>query len=61
VPASGHGVIGTACGWSLVQTFIDRGTVDGLDTSCVKDSHRPPFFLTPAGPDPTAARKASAP
>ena len=61
VPASGHGVIGTACGWSLVQTFIDRGSVDELDTSCVKDAHRPPFFLTPAGPDPTAASKASAP
>jgi pimeloyl-ACP methyl ester carboxylesterase len=60
VPASGHGVIGTACGWSLVQTFIDRGSVDGLDTSCVKDSHRPPFFLTPSGPDPTAASRAPA-
>jgi hypothetical protein len=45
-------VIGTACGWELVQSFIDRGTVDGLDTSCTRDAHRPPFVLAPSGPDP---------
>ena len=27
-------------------------TVDGLDTDCVGDVRRPPFFVTPAGPDP---------
>jgi pimeloyl-ACP methyl ester carboxylesterase len=59
MPGSGHGVIGTACGWELVQSFIRRGTVDGLDTSCVGTTHRPPFFLTPAGPDPSIAARAS--
>ena len=52
VPGSGHGVISTACGKQLVQTFLDRGTTDGLDTSCAKTTHRPPFFVSPAGPDP---------
>jgi pimeloyl-ACP methyl ester carboxylesterase len=60
VPQSGHGVVGTACGWQLIQAFVDKGTVDGLDTSCATTLHRPPFFLTPAGPDPTTAGRAAA-
>jgi pimeloyl-ACP methyl ester carboxylesterase len=55
MPASGHGVIGTACGWQLVQAFIAAGTVDGLDTSCVQQPHRPPFVTAPYGPDPGVA------
>ena len=51
-PATGHGVLGTGCGQRLVAAFIERGSVDGLDTSCVTSLKRPPFFLTPAGPDP---------
>lgn len=51
-PATGHGVLGTGCGQRLVAAFIDRGSVEGLDTSCVVSLKRPPFFLTPAGPDP---------
>jgi pimeloyl-ACP methyl ester carboxylesterase len=50
--SSGHGVIGTPCGVRLIQEFLDRGTADGLDATCLKDVKRPPFFLTPAGPDP---------
>jgi pimeloyl-ACP methyl ester carboxylesterase len=52
VPGTGHGVIGTACGNRLVRDFIERGTADGLDTSCVSTIRRPGFFLTPAGPEP---------
>ena len=52
MPATGHGVIGTPCGSRLIRDFIDRGSTDGLDTSCVSGVKRPPFFLTPAGPDP---------
>jgi pimeloyl-ACP methyl ester carboxylesterase len=52
VPATGHGVIGTACGISLIEEFIDRASADGLDASCVRSLKRPPFFVTPAGPDP---------
>jgi len=51
-PATGHGVLGTACGERLVVDFIARGAADGLDTSCLASLKRPPFFLTPAGPDP---------
>jgi pimeloyl-ACP methyl ester carboxylesterase len=53
-PATGHGVITTACGMKMVREFVDAGTVDGLDTSCLQSIHRPAFFLLPAGPDPTA-------
>jgi len=50
--ASGHGVIGTPCGVRLIQEFLDRGKADAIDATCLKDVKAPPFFLTPAGPDP---------
>lgn len=49
VPATGHGVIGTPCGQDLVRQFIERGTAEDLDVSCVSGVRRPPFFLTPSG------------
>jgi pimeloyl-ACP methyl ester carboxylesterase len=52
VPATGHGVISTPCGMRLVEAFLDEGSADGLDTSCVERLRRPPFFVTPAGPEP---------
>jgi pimeloyl-ACP methyl ester carboxylesterase len=61
VAGSGHGVTSTACGKQLVQTFLDRGTTEGLDTSCAKTTHRPPFFVSPAGPDPGVSDGASSP
>jgi pimeloyl-ACP methyl ester carboxylesterase len=57
MPATGHGVIGTHCGSRLIAEFIETGSVEGLDTSCAQRIKRPPFFLTPAGPDPEAGRK----
>jgi pimeloyl-ACP methyl ester carboxylesterase len=56
VPGTGHGTVATGCGARLVHDFIERGTADGLDTSCLDGLRRPPFFLTPAGPDPAGAR-----
>jgi pimeloyl-ACP methyl ester carboxylesterase len=53
-PATGHGVIGTGCGRTLMRNFIDAGTAEGLDTSCMGGLRRPAFFLSPAGPDPKA-------
>jgi pimeloyl-ACP methyl ester carboxylesterase len=50
--SSGHGVIGTPCGVRLIQEFLDRGSADDLDGTCLKRIAGPPFFLTPAGPDP---------
>jgi pimeloyl-ACP methyl ester carboxylesterase len=55
VPATGHGVVATSCGQRLVQQFLDRASASDLDTSCVEQVRRPPFFLTPAGPDPQTA------
>jgi pimeloyl-ACP methyl ester carboxylesterase len=51
-PGTGHGVIGTSCGMRIVRQFIDNGTTEALDDTCLKALKRPPFFLTPAGPDP---------
>jgi hypothetical protein len=52
VPSTGHGVVATPCGARLIEEFLDRGTAEGLDVSCVDEVRRPPFFLTPAGPEP---------
>jgi pimeloyl-ACP methyl ester carboxylesterase len=49
VPATGHGVIGTPCGQELIRRFIESGSADDLDVSCVTRVRRPPFFLTPSG------------
>lgn len=54
IPATGHGVVTTPCGNRLVADFIERGSTTDLDTGCVADIRRPPFFLTPAGPDPAS-------
>ena len=56
---TGHGVVATACGNRLVKEFIELGTAEGLDTSCVATIHRPGFFLTPAGPEPAPQRGTS--
>jgi pimeloyl-ACP methyl ester carboxylesterase len=52
VPSTGHGVVTTPCGNRLVSDFIERGSAESLDTTCVASVRRPPFFVTPAGPDP---------
>jgi pimeloyl-ACP methyl ester carboxylesterase len=56
VPATGHGTIGTGCGMRIVQAFINSASTEGLDTSCLQAIKRPPFFLTPAGPDPAGTK-----
>jgi pimeloyl-ACP methyl ester carboxylesterase len=52
VPQAGHGVWSRGCVPSLVETFLERATVDGLDVSCASDFRRPAFFLDRAGPRP---------
>ena len=52
IPGTGHTAGGTGCGLRIIRNFIDKGTAEGLDTSCVSLVHRPPFFVSPAGPDP---------
>jgi len=55
VPGTGHGVIATSCGQRLIQDFLDSAASGPLDASCVGSIKRPPFFVTPAGPDPVHA------
>lgn len=57
VPATGHGAIGTGCGLRIAAQFIETASVENLDTSCLQGLRRPPFFLTPAGPDPGSVKK----
>lgn len=52
-PGTGHGVVGTACGMRIIRDFFARATTEGLHESCLALLKRPPFFLTPSGPDPT--------
>jgi hypothetical protein len=59
MPGTGHTAGGTGCGRRLIKAFIDAGTVENLDTSCVDKQTRPPYFVTPAGPDPTASEHLS--
>jgi pimeloyl-ACP methyl ester carboxylesterase len=59
VPGTGHGATGAGCGMRLLRDFIDRGSVDGLDPGCLNGITRPPFFVTPSGPDPAAPRQSS--
>jgi pimeloyl-ACP methyl ester carboxylesterase len=60
IPGTGHTAGGTGCGARIIRGFIDRGTTDGLDTACASAMHRPPFFVSPAGPDPSRAPAAAA-
>jgi hypothetical protein len=48
--------VATPCGNRLVNDFIERGSIEGLDADCVAAVRRPPFFVTPAGPDPLGNR-----
>ena len=52
MPGTGHTAGGTGCGVRIIRAFLTKGSVEGLDTSCMANVKRPPFFVTPAGPDP---------
>lgn len=48
VPSGGHGfngLSGIECMTNLTTEFIDRGSVNNLDASCVKNIRRPGFLL----------------
>jgi pimeloyl-ACP methyl ester carboxylesterase len=55
-PGTGHTAGGTGCGRRLIKAFIDAGTPANLDTSCVQSITRPPYFVTPSGPNPTTGK-----
>lgn len=52
IPGTGHTAGGTGCGLRIIRAFLAKGDTEGLDTSCLANVKRPPFFVTPAGPDP---------
>jgi pimeloyl-ACP methyl ester carboxylesterase len=56
LPATGHGAITTGCGMRILRAFLNTAAFAELDTECLKVLKRPPFFLTPAGPDPGGSR-----
>lgn len=60
MPGTGHGVAATACGNRIVSDFIESADASSLDTGCMRNVHRPGFFLTPAGPEPAPLNLASA-
>jgi len=51
-PGQGHGLIMRGCTHKVAADFVERGTVDGLDTDCVQDLKPDPFFLSFTGPKP---------
>ncbi len=52
VPGVGHGASAVGCVPRLIEGFLDKGSVEGLDGACVGKQKRPPFFVTFAGPTP---------
>jgi len=55
LPGTGHTPGGTGCGQRVMRSFIELGTVNGIDIACVEKVRRPGFFVSPAGPDPSRA------
>ncbi len=51
-PGAGHNVLPRGCAREIVARFIESGTVDDLDATCLESSRRPPFFLNASGPRP---------
>lgn len=49
-PGTGHGATARGCVSELVAEFVQAGSADDLDTSCVDELKRPGFFVTPGGP-----------
>jgi hypothetical protein len=60
MPGTGHGVAATACGNRMVTDFVNGADAHAVDTLCVRQVHRPGFFLTPAGPEPAPLNLAAA-
>ena len=52
VPGAGHGTTRNGCVSRMMTDFVKAGSAASLQTECLKRLKRPPFFLTPAGPDP---------
>ncbi|MDY6876619.1 MAG: alpha/beta hydrolase [Chloroflexota bacterium] len=53
-PGQGHGVILRGCIPRIATEFIERGTVQELNTACISEIRPMPFFINFAGPSPEA-------
>ena len=51
-PGAGHNVLPRGCAREIVARFIESGSVDDVDATCLESSRRPPFFLDASGPRP---------
>ena len=49
---AGHNVTPYGCAPALIAEFLEHGTADGLDGSCLDDLSRPPFVTSLSGPEP---------
>ena len=47
-----HSVMKNVCLRDITTQFIEKGTVEDLDTTCVEDIRPAPFFTSLLGPDP---------
>jgi pimeloyl-ACP methyl ester carboxylesterase len=52
VPGTGHGTLGQGCISRLFSRFLDDGSAVNLDTGCIEQVKRPPFFTSNTGPNP---------
>ena len=52
MPGFGHGQLTAPCIDRVMADFVGRGSVTGLDTSCVHNDRPMPFFVTVGGPSP---------
>ena len=50
-PGQGHRVISRGCIPKIAAAFIERATVRGLESNCIKDIQPAPFFISFAGPN----------
>ncbi|MFL6603296.1 MAG: alpha/beta hydrolase [Steroidobacteraceae bacterium] len=48
----GHGQLTAPCVDRVMAAFLSRGSVEGLDVSCVQSDRPMPFFVTLGGPSP---------
>ena len=52
MPGTGHTAGGTGCGMRIIRNFIDKGTTEGLDTSCVANGETAAVLRVARGPGP---------
>jgi pimeloyl-ACP methyl ester carboxylesterase len=52
VPGEGHVVLTRSCTRHIVEDFVERASVQGLSSECLKDGKPMPFFTSFKGPQP---------